>query len=124
MPIDLKWTGRAVVFECTGTLIGPDIMNANETVYSDARWPNTHAQIVNLLKLDAANVTDIELEQIAETEERGSALNPDARVVVVRPKSSDPSVKKLVTSWFMAVHDDVSFTIRFTETLEEAHSLL
>ena len=124
MPITLNWTGRAVVFRCSGTLTGLDIMKANATVYSDERWPNTHAQIVDLHDMERAEVSADDLQKIAASETRGSQLNPHARVVVVRPISSDPSVKQLVADWFMAVHDEVSFSIRFTETLEEAQSLL
>jgi hypothetical protein len=124
VPVDLIWRDRGVIFKCSGTMSGAEMIRSNEDAYGDPRWLKAHFKIVDLERLERAEVSENELEQAAALESKGSALNPDARLVVVKPKSADASVSNLTTKWFMEVHDKVTFSVRFAETMEEAEAML
>lgn len=124
MPIGLIWRDQGLVFHCTGIITGSDIIQSNEIAYADSRWPKALFQLVDLEVVSKAIVSDAELEQAAELEKKGSALNHDAKLVVIKPRAADHSVSKLVTAWFMEIQDQVTFSIRFAETMEEANAFL
>lgn len=124
MPVELIWRDRGVIYRCTGILSGAEIIAGNKSAYEDPRWRKAHFQLVDLRDLEKADVSAADLETAADLEKTGSDLNPDARLVVVKPTRADASVTKLVTDWFMQIHNQVTFSVRFTETMEDAEKLL
>ena len=124
MPVDIIWRDRGVIYKATDVLSGAEMIQGNREMYDDSRWPNAHFQIVDLEDLEHADVSDDELAEAVALETEGSTLNPDARIIIVKPSHADESVSNLTKSWFMNVHSEVTFSIRFVENMEEADALL
>jgi hypothetical protein len=92
VPHRTVWASRGVTWSFRGVVSGEELVEANQEVYLDERFPLIRYQIVDLSQVERFDVSPADMRLLAENDHAASRLNPSVRVAVV---ATDERVREL-----------------------------
>ena len=118
MPIQIKYTkDGGVIAEFKGSVTGREIKEANENLYASTEQTKKIAyQIADFSRASSVEITNAEIEELAEQDRNGAEGHPDMLIALVAEKDF---VYGLSRMWESLSHDARFETMVFRK-IEEA----
>jgi hypothetical protein len=80
---EINWEPRGVVKRYFGCLTGHDLLQAVVDTEADARFDDYRYVINDFLAIEAVDLADADIEQIAAIDKAAARINPNIRIAIV-----------------------------------------
>ena len=124
MPVDLIWRDSGVIYKGSGSLTGPEIVDANRIICSDSRWLTATFKIVDMIDAVTIQASDSELDELVQLDIEGGKINSSAKIIIIFDKDKDDGLTSIVMGWFNKILGDAVSEARFAKTMDEAKVIL
>ena len=116
MSSKLLWEPMGVYWKYYGKVSGKEIIDASTSIYGDPRFDNLKYKLVDFLDIEAIDMDEYEVAQIAYQHKAAEISNQNIKnAIVVRSDSRELADK------FCSFFDDSNWKVRVFQDMDEAN---